>query len=107
MQEHRREVWAKWQALITEQHSSGQSAGAFCRDRGLRVSQFYGWRKRLRHSSARQFLEVQVARPPGPSAAASSRAIEVCLSGGQRVRVEPGFDADHLRAVLAALETRV
>ena len=106
MQEQRREVWAKWKGLIAEQAGSGQSAAAFCQERGLRVWQLYGWRKRLRQSSARQFLEVQVARTPGPSAAAPSRAIEICLSGGQRIRVEPGFDPNHLRSVVAALETR-
>ena len=106
MQAHKREVWAKWRDLIAEQSGSGQSAAAFCQERGLRVSQFYGWRKRLRRSSARQFLEVQVVRAPGQSPAGPVRAIEICVSGGQRIRVEPGFDASHLRAVVAALETR-
>jgi len=35
-----------------------------------------------------------------------TRAIEIRLAGEVRVVVEPGFDADHLRAVLAALEAR-
>ncbi len=106
MQKHGHEAWAKWKGLIGEQGGSGQTAAAFCQDRGLRVSQFYGWRKRLQKSSARQFLEVQVMRTPTAPPAGPGRAIEVCLAGGQRVRVEPGFDANHLRAVVAALETR-
>ena len=107
MQKHGPQAWAKWKGLIAEQGGSGQTAAAFCQERGLRVSQFYAWRKRLRQSPARQFLEVQVLRTPGTPLVASSRAIEVCLAGGQRLRVEPGFDPHHLRAVVAALEARV
>lgn len=107
MQKHGPQVWTKWRGLIAEQGGSGRTAAAFCQERGLRLSQFYGWRKRLRQSSARQFLEVQVMRAPKTPLVASSRAIEVCLAGGQRIRVEPGFDPSHLRAVVAALEERV
>jgi hypothetical protein len=32
--------------------------------------------------------------------------VEVHLAEGRRVFMEPGFDAEHLRAVVAALETR-
>lgn len=106
MRERGREVRAKWKGLIAEQGGSGQSAAAFCQARGLRVSQFYGWRKRLRASSARQFLEVQVMRTPDQSALAPSRAIEIRLAEGRRIVVEAGFDPNHLRAVVAALETR-
>jgi hypothetical protein len=34
------------------------------------------------------------------------RAIEVGLAGGRRLFVEPGFDPDHLRALVAALEAQ-
>jgi hypothetical protein len=37
----------------------------------------------------------------------SRGAIEIHLAEGQCVLVEPGFDPNHLRAVVAALETRV
>ena len=107
MQKHGPQVWAKWKGLIAEQGGSGQTAAAFCQERGLRASQFYGWRKRLRQSSARQFLEIQVRRAPETPLVASSRAIEVRLAEGRRVLVEPGFDPEHLRAVVTALETRV
>jgi len=106
MGEPKREVESKWSRQISEQSQSGQTVEAFCRERGLTTSQFYTWRKRLRRSSARQFLEVQVTRTPSQPTAGPGRAIEICLSGGQLIRVEPGFDAKHLRAVVAALETR-
>ena len=80
---------------------------AFCRDRGIRDSQFYDWKKRLRESEAAKFAEVKVKasceqRTPAPE---RYPAIEIRLSNGRSILVEPGFDASHLRALLAVLET--
>ena len=92
--------------MISEQSGSGQTIVAFCRERGLTTSQFYTWRKRLRGSAAEQFLEVQVARPAARPIPSKRGAIEIRLAEGRCVLVEPGFDPDHLRAVVAALEMR-
>ena len=99
----------KWRGLVSEHGRSGQTVAAFCRERGLCAPQFFAWKKRLRQAAAAQFVEVQLVgtRDPGPMAAAHSRAIELRLGDGRSVLVEPGFDADHLRALLAALEARV
>ena len=108
MREDRREAWAKWRGLVSEQAGSGQSVAAFCRQRGLPASQFFAWKKRLSRAATGQFVEVQVARTEEPAQlkAAHGQAIEIRL-GGRCVFVDPGFDADHLRAVLAALDARV
>ena len=100
------EVRSRWSSLIGEQRGSGQTVEAFCRERGLTTSQFYTWRKRLRGSSAEHFLEVQVAKPAALPAPSKGAAVEIRLAEGRCVLVEPGFDPDHLRAVVAALETR-
>ena len=100
------EVQSKWSGLISEQSESGETVEAFCRERGLTTSQFYTWRKRLRRSAAEQFLEVQIAKPAARPAPSKRGAIEIRLAEGRSVLVEPGFDPDHLRAVVAALETR-
>ena len=92
--------------MISEQSGSGQTIVAFCRERGLTTSQFYTWRKRLRRSAAEQFLEVQVARPAARPIPSKRGAIEIRLAEGRCVLVEPGFDPDHLRAVVTALEMR-
>ena len=81
---------------------------AFCRERGLCVPHFFAWKKRLSQAPVEQFVEVGVAGA-GQAAqptAAHSRAIEIRLGSGRSVLVEPGFDADHLHALLAVLETR-
>jgi len=106
MRQRRPEAWTKWRRLISEHDGSGQSIAGFCRERGVPVSQFFAWRKRLRKASAQSFVEVQLAGGTPQQPMAPDRTIEVALAGGRRVFVEPGFDADHLRAVVAALETR-
>ena len=100
------EVRSKWSGLISEQSGSGETVEAFCRERGLTTSQFYTWRKRLRRSAAEQFLEVQIAKPAARPAPPKRGAVEIRLAEGRCVLVEPGFDPEHLRAVVAALETR-
>ena len=70
--------------------------------------QFFAWKKRLNQAGIEQFVAVRVVEtgePPHPLAVRRP-AIEIRLSGGHSVIVEPGFDAGHLRAVVAALETR-
>jgi transposase-like protein len=106
MQSRWRENWVKWRELIAEQSGSGRTIAAFCRERGLTTSQFFAWKKRLRQGIAEQFVEVQVGTAPAQLPKANGRAIEVLLSEGRRILVQPGFDAEHLRAVVAALETR-
>ena len=98
------EVQSRWRGLIAEQGESGETVEAFCRERGLTTSQFYTWRKRLRGSVAGRFLEVQIAKPAARPAPTKRGAIEIRLGAGRCVLVEPDFDADHLRAVVAALE---
>ena len=100
------EVQSRWIRLIAEQGESGETVEAFCRERGLATSQFYTWRKRLRGAIAERFLEVQVAQAAARPAPSQRGAIEIRLGEGRCVLVEPGFDADHLRAVVAALEGR-
>ena len=106
MRELGAEVWTKWRGLVSEQAESGQSAAKFCRDRGLRVWQFYDWKKRLVDDEVAKFVSVEVK--PAELAVSSSvpddKAIEIRLRRGCSLVVGPGFDASHLRALLAVLE---
>jgi transposase-like protein len=106
MRQLKAELWAKWRGLVSEQSQSGQTVKAFCRDRGLRDSLFYDWKKRLREGEALQFVEVKVTGPVEQREAAPQHysAIEIRLNKGRSLSVEPGFDANHLRALLAVLE---
>ena len=107
MKQLRAELWTKWRALVSEQGQSGQTVSAFCRDHGLRESLFYDWKRRIREVEAAKFVEVKVkqSREPGKPVPEHYPAIEIRLSKGRRLLVEPGFDASHLRALLTVLET--
>ncbi len=107
MKQLRAELWAKWRDLISEQSRSGQTVRAFCDDRGLRDSLFYDWKKRIRDGEALEFVEVKVkgASERGKAEPEQHRGIEIRLNNGRSLLVEAGFDASHLRALLAVLET--
>ncbi len=75
---------------------------AFCRERKLRASHFYWWKKRLRENTATRFVEVQVAESPA-NVAGDSR-IEVRLQNGRSLMIGRGFDAEHVRGLLAVVE---
>jgi hypothetical protein len=47
MRERGTELWEKWRGLVSEQIGSGLSVAAFCRERGVRSSQLFAWKKRL------------------------------------------------------------
>ena len=107
MRELEAEVWAKWRGLVSEQTQSGQSGATFCRERGLPVWQFYDWKKRLVEGEVAKFVSVEVkpAEFGVSSSVAGDKAIEIRLRRGRSLVVEPGFDASHLRALLAVLES--
>lgn len=98
----------KWQSLCSEQEQSGQSAAAFCRTRELRPSQFYYWKKRVREAATPPFVEVRMRKPamsPKDSRVELGATIEVRLRNGRSLMVGPEFDASHLQALLAVVET--
>jgi hypothetical protein len=98
------EAEAKWSGLIKEQEQSGQSVASFCRERGVRASQFYAWKQRIRQRAGSGFVEVRSGAEPASAGRRRNGAIEVHLDGGRGLLVEPGFDPDHLQALLTVLE---
>jgi len=93
-----------WRDLIQRQQQSGQSIREFCDSEGVSQPSFFSWRKRLRAQNGQpqsRFLPVQIEMP---GSLTSAGRIEIVLDGGKQVRVEPGFDRQALRDVLAVLE---
>ena len=103
MTRRRKKARTKWRRLISEQARSGQTITAFCRERGLCRPYFFVWKKRLREDPAVKFLEVQLTEA-APNAGRDSR-VEVRLQNGRSLLVGRGFDAEHVRALLAVVET--
>jgi ATP-dependent helicase YprA (DUF1998 family) len=109
MNERREQALAKWRSLVAEQEQSGQSVAAFCQTRELPQSQLIYWKRRLREIGRASFVEVQLAQPgaePRVRARTLGRpTIEVRLKNGRSLMVAAGFDARHLRALLAVVES--
>jgi transposase-like protein len=102
MTQRTKRTWTKWRRLIREQERSGRSVAEFCRERELHASYFFAWRKRLRESATARFLEVQVAERT-PDTPGDSR-VEIRLKNGRSLMVGRGFDAEHVKALLALAE---
>lgn len=89
----------RWRERLARWQQGDATVADFCDDEGVSVASFYAWRRRLRAATTpATFVPVRVVTPP-PTA-----ALEVVLAGGRAIRVPVGFDAHHLRAVVAALE---
>ena len=83
----------------------------FCRQHRLKESQFYWWQHKLKASrQERSTWQQGVNRGPASFALVSDEpqateaGIELVLSGGRRLRIRRGVDAETLRSVLAAVE---
>jgi hypothetical protein len=99
------------QALLAEFDSSGQTAGAFARSRGIAAWRIYNalqrrsgkLRARRRRAAADQaLLPVRVvdAKPVTGTA-----GLELVLTGGHRVTLGPDFDVATLRRLFQALSS--
>jgi hypothetical protein len=94
----------EWRLIIDGQRASGLTVAAYCRDRGIKDSAFYAWKRRLRspaksnRSSAPVFVEVKALKP------SAVESIEICLRGERRLLVRRGFDRDLLIDLVRTLE---
>jgi hypothetical protein len=95
----------KWSRIIREQQSSGLTIAAFCAGRGVAVSSFYPWKRRLASAGdgAAAFVEARVVGGAGERRGPGLVAIE--LACGRRIVVARGFDPELLLEVIEALES--
>ncbi len=97
-----KKAWTKWRRLVSEQARSGKSVKAFCHEHGVCRPYFFVWKKRLQAGPPTKFLEVQVTERVSNSS--SDAGVEIRLKNGRSLMVRPGFDAEHVRALLAVVE---
>jgi hypothetical protein len=97
--------------LLTERATKGTSLAALSARSGIPTGTLSYWSWRLRrelrtHASATSsFVELVAAPSHGERPADRDGMLEVELHGGCLIRVGAGFDPEHLRRVIAALET--
>lgn len=94
---------AEAERLVRAFEQSGLSRKAFCAARGvaLHTLDYYRHRDRVRRPAAEteQLVPVELIDP-----AAAVGELRVELANGRRVVVEAGFDASHLKRLLAVIE---
>jgi hypothetical protein len=123
-----------WRTALAKWTASGLNVRDFCRRHRLAESAFYFWRREIAArdrtpvpaptSEATSAAPRRSPAPQRPTRAAPARRssrptprprfvalrvvpdapLELVLRTGHVLRVPPGYDADHLRAVAAALE---
>jgi hypothetical protein len=89
---------AEMRRTIESFEASGLSRAAFCRARGVPMSTFLYWRRRLAAKSP--FVEVELV-----GAGAVSAAVEITAPGGAVIRLTRDADEDLIRRVLRAAST--
>ena len=99
----RRRSRAEAERLVRDFEQSGLSRKAFCNARGVAVHTLDYYRQRHRSSEAAQSEQRLVPVELVGSAGVGS-GLRVELSNGRAIVVEAGFDASHLKRLLAVLE---
>ena len=101
-------------ALVEDWRASGLSGAAYCRANNIRPQRLHYWRERLGYP-IKVVGERRAAMVHQPSMAPATGFVQVvvdttprCTSvdivvGGAMIRVQPGFDIDLLRSIVAAL----
>jgi hypothetical protein len=94
-----------WRDRVMRWKASGLSVRDFCRAEGLSEPSFYSWRRTIAERDtataapdAPAFVPLHVRPGTAPV------VLELVLRSGHVLRIPPGSDPEHLRAVLAALE---
>ena len=109
-----------WRQRLARWQRSGLTGRDFCRREHLSEPSFYGWKREIARRDRESSTVTGQARSRRPrrtrqvapndfvpvTVIAAAAPLEVVLRSGQTVRVHIGFDAAHLRAVVAALEAR-
>ena len=92
-----------WRGRLREWRRSGLTGRDFCARHSLSEPSFYAWRREI---CQRDRERSAAKRSPAfvPVRVVGAEPLEVVVRGGRVVRVAAGFDAEQLRAVVAALE---
>ena len=93
-----------WRKRLARWKASGLKVRDFCQQEGVTPTAFAHWRKEIAARDARRAEAAEPLFVPVHVTPAAAAPLEVALPGGRVVRVPPGFDPAHLRAVVAALE---
>lgn len=92
----------EWTARVRRWRASGLTAEQFATGEGLKAGTLDWWSSRLQRDRCDPVGFVEVTLPP----TSPSGRIEIVVRNDVRIEVSGAFDAEVLRRVVAALETR-
>jgi transposase len=95
----RRFSLAEKQQLVAATLKPGASVAAVAREAGIRATQLYGWRLRLRESTPEGFAPVRIA----PEAPGGTGTLEIEFATGARMRISGAVDIAVMSVAVAAL----
>jgi transposase len=95
----RRFSLAEKQQLVAATLKPGASVAAVAREAGVRATQLYGWRLRLRRSAPQGFAPVRIA----PEVASGAGTLEIDFVTGARMRISGAVDIAVMTAAVTAL----
>jgi transposase-like protein len=99
----RRRSRAEAERLVQDFEQSGLSRKAFCGARGIGLHTLDYYRQRHRASGA-EHAEQRLVPVELVGSAGGASGLRVELSNGRAIVVEAGFDATHLKRLVAVLE---
>lgn len=92
---------AEWAQRVEACRKSGQKVSEWCSEQGIAVSTYYSWQRKVFQTSAAEpevcFTEISA----GPAGRGRAASIE---SGGLRIEIHAGADAETVRAIIQALK---
>lgn len=89
---------AEWLKIIDAQSKSGISEKRFCSERGLSLTSFRNWRRKLKKRTSSKFVTFDIA--PDSSSREWEAAFE--LPGGVIVRIAGSLATSRIKELLSA-----
>jgi transposase len=99
VRKRRRFSLAEKQRLVAATLEPGGSVSAVAREAGIRATQLYGWRLRMRASAPKGFAPVRIA----PEMPAGAGTLEIEFASGARMRISGAVDIAVMTAAVAVL----
>lgn len=95
-----------WEQRLAEFESSGDRIKAWCQEQGIRESQFYYWRRKLRTKPVEKEEPVKWISLALDNGKQGSNPDSIAVHIGQvTIEVNKGFDHHLLREIVQVLQT--
>lgn len=96
-----------WKQIVDEQSASGLEAAVFCRERDIKVPQFYRWRSKFRKMNEHETSTLSGAFIQLiPNESHPESGIRIRVFDNVFIEIDRGFDPATLRTAIETLYSR-